>query len=160
MKTGQWLAIATVLVIVALAIFARGAREKSDPAALTTREVAFLCTTDMATAYHIHPELAIRIDGADVPIPPNIGIKPTCMTSIHTHDGGGIIHVESPIQKDFTLGDFFAVWEKDFSRDSILGNVAGDEAVIVVSVNGVAVETYEETILGDGEKILISYNRK
>lgn len=160
MKGGQWLAVGIVVVIVALALFARDARKKSDPAALTTREVALLCTTDMATTYHIHPEIAIRINGEDVIIPANIGIKPTCMTSIHTHDAGGIIHVESPIQKDFTLGDFFAVWEKDFSRDSILGNLAGEEAVITVTINGVAVETYEATVLGDGDKILISYDRK
>lgn len=127
---------------------------------MTSREVALLCTTDMATTYHIHPELSIVIDGVEVPIPANIGIQPTCMTSIHTHEGGGVIHVESPVQKEFTLGDFFAVWQKEFSKDQILDRVATDTTEIVVSVNGERVDTYENTILKDKDKITILYQQK
>lgn len=38
---------------------------------------------------------------------------------IHTHDDTGIIHIESPVKRDFTLADFFAVWNKPFSKDQI-----------------------------------------
>ena len=127
---------------------------------MTSREVALLCTTDMATEYHIHPEVYIRINGQEEIIPINIGIKPNCMTSIHTHSSDGIIHVESPIAKDFTLGDFFAVWQKDFSKDKILDSTVDSNTEIVVTVNGELVDTYENTKLKDKDKIVILFQNK
>lgn len=127
---------------------------------MTSRQVALLCTTDMATEYHIHPEIYININGKNESIPKDIGIKPGCMTSIHTHSSDGIIHVESPVAKDFTLGDFFAVWQKDFSRDKLLDYRVNQDSKIIVSVNGEEVDTYENTILKDKDKIVISYQAK
>lgn len=133
-------------------------KDISEP--LTSREVALLCTTDMATQFHIHPNLTILINGEKQEIPPNIGINVTCMTSIHTHDGGGVIHVESPIEKDFTLGDFFAVWDKPFDSQNILSFQVDEAHTIVVSVNGEVVDTFENTILRDKDDIVISYQAK
>jgi hypothetical protein len=47
-----------------------------------------------------------------VTVPPEIGIAPTegFLTELHTHDATGIIHVESPTQATFTLGQFFCEW--------------------------------------------------
>ncbi len=127
---------------------------------MTSREAALLCTTDMATQYHIHPELKIIIEGTETLLPANLGIQPSCMTSIHTHEGGGVIHVESPVVKDFTLGDFFAVWKKDFSKDKILDTTITPTTEIVVTVNGQKVDTYENTILRDKDKIVILFQNK
>ena len=127
---------------------------------LTNREVALLCTTDMATEFHIHPNLTIIINGQKQEIPPNIGINVTCMNSIHTHEGGGVIHVESPIQRDFTLSDFFAVWGKPFDSQNILSFQTDDTHTIVVSVNGAIVDTFENTVLRDKDDIVISYQSK
>jgi hypothetical protein len=33
-----------------------------------------------------------------------------CFYWLHTHAADGIIHIESPIRRTFTLGDFFDVW--------------------------------------------------
>jgi hypothetical protein len=50
-------------------------------------------------------------------IPPQIGIIPDkCIYWLHTHDGTGIIHIESPIKRDFTLGQFFDIWAKKFEQ--------------------------------------------
>lgn len=133
---------------------------KSISEPLTNREVALLCTTDMATEFHIHPNLTIIINGQKQEIPPNIGINVTCMNSIHTHEGGGVIHVESPIQRDFTLSDFFAVWDKPFDSQNILSFQTDDAHTIVVSVNGEIVDTFENTILRDKDDIVISYQLK
>jgi hypothetical protein len=45
-------------------------------------------------------------------VPANIGIDEQAgyLTSLHTHDATGIIHVESPTRRSFNLGDFFDVW--------------------------------------------------
>ena len=121
----------------------------------TSREVALLCTTDMATQYHIHPVLEIIINGEKQVIPKDIGITPTCMRSLHTHDTMGTLHVEAPVQKDFILGDFFAVWEKPFDSMHILNMTATEQGLITMTVNGTEVDTFENTILKDKDQIVI-----
>jgi len=79
------------------------------------------------------------------------------MTSLHTHTPDGLIHVESPEKRDFTLGDFFAVWEKPFSSDAVLDYVADETHSIRVTVNGEAIDTFEDTVLGDGDEIVVEY---
>ncbi len=151
------LALAGLFIGVSIAVEqAANARVASE----TSREVALTCTTDMATQFHIHPELKISINGVEQVIPANIGIKSTCMTSIHTHDATGVIHVEAPVKKDFTLGDFFAVWGKTFNKDQIFDFVATPESPITVSVNGKVVDTYENTIMNDKDQIVIMYTTK
>jgi plastocyanin domain-containing protein len=157
-----WIGIAFAILIGFQIWWAPKAKEKKleQQEVMTSREVALLCTTDMATEYHIHPELQIMISGVEYPIPNNLGIQPGCMTSIHTHDEKGVIHVEAPVAKDFTLGDFFAVWQKDFSKEKILDYAADEQHEISVTINGVTVDTYEDTILRDKDKIVISYKTK
>ncbi|MCX6787993.1 MAG: hypothetical protein NT108_02400 [Candidatus Kaiserbacteria bacterium] len=123
----------------------------------TNREIALACTSDMATQFHIHPHLEILINGEQQSIPANIGVKPACMNALHTHDASGTLHVESPEKRDFTLGDFFAVWGQTFSKDQVLQSMIGETHHIRVTVNGVEVDTYENTILHDKDRIVISY---
>lgn len=123
----------------------------------TTREVALTCDPEMGQVFHIHPTLQIMVNGENIPLPPNIGIRQTCMTVLHTHEPDGTIHVESPEKRDFTVGDFFAVWEQPFSKDEVLTYKASDSHHIRITVNGQEVDTFEDTILRDGELIVISY---
>jgi len=155
-----WIVI--VLVLGGLIWWGGAAKSKKEGAleAMSSREIALRQTTDMATQYHIHPELSIVINGTPVAIPHNLGVGPTGMTAIHTHDEDGVVHVEAPIKKDFTLGDFFAVWGKDFSSTKILDNTVDEKSEIVVTVNGQKVDTYENTVLRDKDKIVISYQPK
>ncbi len=134
-----------------------GIESESTKSSKTNREVALACTTDMATQYHIHPILRIIVNGNEQLVPADIGVRSTCMNALHTHDMVGTIHVESPEQRDFTLGDFFAVWEQPFSKDKLLSYVADENRHIRVTVNGKEVDTYENTLLKDGDQIVISY---
>ena len=74
--------------------------------------------------YHVHAHLNIRIDGELQLIPAGIGILPTCFSWLHTHVDSGIIHVEAPAERDFTLGEFFDVWGRPLSATQV-----GDRAV-------------------------------
>src|SRR5215510_13564523 len=62
-----------------------------------------------ALKLHIHQRMAVLVDGKGVPIPPGIGIDANgkFISELHTHDLSGIIHVESPVNRDYTLGEFF-----------------------------------------------------
>lgn len=66
-------------------------------------------------ALHIHQHLSVTVDGKPVRVPALIGIqvedgKEVALSAIHTHDTTGIIHVESPEVKEFTLGQVFTEW--------------------------------------------------
>jgi hypothetical protein len=83
------------------------------------------CQTSEQTILHIHAHLTIVVNGSPRQIPAGIGIpgaqaqnsahgpfvsSGTCFYWLHTHAADGIIHVESPVQRTYTLGDFFDEW--------------------------------------------------
>ena len=149
-------AIALVVAIVALVAYLLITQSANNDA-MSTREIATTCDPAMGNAYHVHPQLEIWVDGVQVPVEPNIGVRAGCMTRLHAHEGDGTIHVESPVERPFTLADFFAVWGKPFSREQLLDYKAENGKKITVLVNGEPVETYEETLLTDLNKITIRY---
>jgi len=130
------------------------------PSKKTNREVAMTCTTDMATEFHIHPNLEIIINGQKQEIPTDIGIVDGCMNALHTHDNTGVIHVESPEKRDFQLSDFFAVWNKTYSKDQILDYKVDDTHTIRQTINGKETQDFENTVLYDEDQIVISYEEK
>jgi len=158
-RVGMWIVITTIAVIIILALLNTKNSTKSKTSR-TNREVALTCTTDMATEFHIHPNLEIIINGQKQELIKNIGVGPTCMTSLHTHDNSGVVHVESPEKRDFILADFFAVWKKTFNKDEILDYKTDEKHMIRMTINGSDVQNYENTILLDKDQIIIYYEEK
>ena len=109
---------------------------------------------------HIHPELEIYVNNEHVTIPANIGIDPTCMKAIHTHDDTGKIHLEYPEQYDFKLGDFFTVWGKSFNKNQLLDKTVDDTHTLTMTVDGQPSTEFENLIMKDGQKIVIRYDEK
>lgn len=149
-------------IVVALIVFAlSGNTNSNNPQQIdstkSNRDVALSCTLDMYTQFHIHPHLQIIINGQNQVIPASVGIVGNCLHPIHTHDNTGIIHVESPVKRDFTLADFFAVWGKPFNKDQILDYKADNQHTIKETVDGKEVQDYESTVLQDKQQIVISY---
>ena len=89
------------------------------------------------TAVHIHQHLDIYLYGEPVPVPALIGIDPaTGFAPLHVHDTGGVVHVESPTVRDYTLGQFFAVWGVRLTPTCIGGYCAGGGRQLQVFVDG------------------------
>lgn len=90
-----------------------------------------------ATAVHIHQHLDLYVDGHKVPVPAGIGIDPAAgFAPLHTHDASGVIHVESPTVRTYTLGQLFAVWGVRFTPSCLGGDCAGGGRQLRVYVNG------------------------
>ncbi len=87
-------------------------------------------------AFHVHSHLDIIINGAYFLLPSQIGIPSNCFYWLHTHDESGIIHIEAPMLRDFTLGQFFDIWGKKFNNDQIFNYVANTNNHLNVYVNG------------------------
>ncbi len=98
-----------------------------------------------ALAYHIHAHLSLFYRGRQIAIPAGIGIVApreagtgfvgggSAFYWIHTHDATGIIHIESPVDRRFTLGQFFDIWGEPLDA----GDVAGLDGKVRAFVDGV-----------------------
>ncbi len=90
------------------------------------------CQAGEQVLFHIHAHLTIFVRGAPRRVPAGIGIAPpyqveqtsagafiaraTCFMWLHTHSADGIIHTESPVERTYTLGNFFDVWGQSLGR--------------------------------------------
>lgn len=86
----------------------------------TAQDIFKLCLNNTQVSYHIHPQIQIFINDKPLEIPANIGNSQGCMRVIHTHNDLPKIHIESPIEADFTLKDFFNIWGKPLSKTEVL----------------------------------------
>ena len=97
------------------------------------------CQTSEQLLYHIHAHLTIFVNGSQRQVPAGIGIPGSttqnssqgpvaaggnCLYWLHTHAPDGIIHIESPVHRTYTLGDFFDEWGQSLGP-SRLGPVSG-----------------------------------
>jgi hypothetical protein len=71
---------------------------------------------------HIHAHLDVFVNGKRKPVPALIGIYDgQFLTELHTHDASGILHIESPTKRSFSLGEFFGVWGVRLSSTCVGG---------------------------------------
>ncbi|HEX3782428.1 MAG TPA: hypothetical protein VHX38_22410 [Pseudonocardiaceae bacterium] len=104
--------------------------------------------------FHIHAHLAIYINGTQKLLPYGIGIVPPYQLQqipagqpaagtpfvgggskfywLHTHDETGVIHIESPKQETFTLGQFFDEWMQPLGPNQVGPN----NGKVIAYVNG------------------------
>ena len=105
------------------------------------------CGSTEQLAYHIHAHLAVYVNGSLRALPGGIGIPgsqvvPTaqgpvatggqCIYWLHTHAPDGVIHVESPTKRVYTLGNFFDEWHQPLSATQ----VGGSHGKVTALVNG------------------------
>jgi hypothetical protein len=102
------------------------------------------CQASEQTLFHIHAHLTVLVNGSPRQIPAAIGIPGAqaqntargpfivggnCLYWLHTHAPDGIIHIESPVKRIYTLGDFFDEWGKPLSSGRV-GPAAGHVTAI------------------------------
>jgi hypothetical protein len=105
------------------------------------------CGATEQLAYHIHAHLAAFFNGQSRALPGGIGIPGSqvvqspqgpvatggqCIYWLHTHAPDGVIHIESPTQRIYTLGNFFDVWQQPLSANQV-GTLKGK---VTAYVNG------------------------
>ena len=81
--------------------------------------------------YHVHALLSVYRNGQRLAIPDSIGRGSGCSYEMHTHDGSGVIHIETDVPKTFTLGQFLSLWGQSISAAGILG-LAGPAQYYVI----------------------------
>jgi hypothetical protein len=120
--------------------------EGASRATLTKSVDAIKCQPQERALFHIHAHLTVFVAGKARVIPYGIGIEPPlggentkagafvaqgkCFSWLHTHVADGLIHVESPVRRTYTLGEFFDIWGQPLSRTQI-GPARGAVTAIV-----------------------------
>lgn len=109
--------------------------------------------------FHIHAALHVYDHGLLMPVPAEIGLEPDrhIETSLHTHDGTGIIHMETTRRYPFTLGDFFAVWGVKLGPAQVGGwtGLGGDK--LHFYLDGRPLRDPAAHVLRNGDNIAIGY---
>jgi hypothetical protein len=92
------------------------------------------CQTSEQTLFHVHAHLAVFVNGKARQVPAAIGIPGaqaqnsargpfisagTCFYWLHTHAADGIIHIESPVNRTYTLGNLFDEWGQPLGSDQV-----------------------------------------
>jgi hypothetical protein len=77
------------------------------------------CQTTEQVLFHIHAHLTIVVRGVARQVPAGIGIGGSCFSWLHTHAADGIVDVESPLVRTYTLGNFFDVWGQRLDRTHV-----------------------------------------
>ncbi len=116
-----------------------------------------------AFVLHIHQHLDVFVDGKRVTVPANIGInfEERFLSPLHTHDASGIVHVESPTVRTFTLGEFFGVWGVRFTPMCLGGYCASGRKRLRVFVNGAPVPGDPGKLpLAEHQEIVVAYGTR
>ncbi len=105
------------------------------------------CAPVEQLAYHIHAHLQVYADGQPRALPGAIGIvgpvaqqtpqgpfygARQCIYWLHTHTSDGVIHIESPTVRVYTLGNFFDEWHQPLSATQ----VASAKGKVTAFLNG------------------------
>jgi hypothetical protein len=105
------------------------------------------CAPVEQLVYHIHVHLQVYVNGQPRTLPAAIGLigpvhentpygpfygATQCYYWLHTHTTDGIIHIESPTKRVYTLGNFFDEWRQPLSRNQ----VAGEQGKVTAFLNG------------------------
>jgi hypothetical protein len=92
------------------------------------------CGATEQLVYHIHAHLAVYVNGHIRAIPAGVGIagaivqdtqfgpvvgNGSCFYWLHTHTTDGVLHVESPTQRIYTLGNFFDIWRQPLTANQV-----------------------------------------
>jgi hypothetical protein len=114
--------------------------------------------------FHIHAHVDIFINGKPYTVPSQIGIIPNkCLYWMHTHDDTGVIHIESPENRTFTLGQLFDIWNEKFNNTQIFDNIVSNNTnnTLSVYVNGNKASSvdYRDIKLNGHDEIAIVYGK-
>jgi hypothetical protein len=140
------------------------------------------CGLSEMTTVHYHANLQVYVDGQPQQVPAGVGIvepssvtqqqyphlasngQTACLYYLHTHDASGIIHIESPSNDTYRLGQFFQIWGQNLSKTQVMDNkvdAAHKLSVVIFDANG-AKTTYTadpaQIPLHAHETIYVLYN--
>jgi hypothetical protein len=153
-RQARWRLPATIVVaaivlvgVISAVLLSQNGGATPLPAATGQAIDGITCDTAEQLAYHIHTHLGIFVNGQPQTVPAGIGIpnaqvaqtqqgplavSGSCFYWLHTHTADGIIHIESPVQRTYSLGNVFDIWAQPLSSTQ----VASAQGPVATYLNG------------------------
>ena len=120
----------------AFGLLAAGTASAAVPTGATVDGIR--CDVSEGVALHIHAHLTILDHGKAVGVPEDVGrpLAGQCFYWLHTHTPDGIIHIESPSAREFTLGQFFDIWGQPLGTHDVAGAKTRPGETVKIYVDG------------------------
>jgi hypothetical protein len=128
---------------------------------LEERENALGLPAPSDTIYHVHAQLKVFVNGKPMKVPNNIGIDSAkgFLSSLHTHDEKGIMHLEAVEPYPFTLGQFFTVWGVRFTPTALGAFQAGNGLVLETYLNGKKVPNGPALQMKQSDRVVVMFGK-
>jgi hypothetical protein len=127
------------------------------------------CTSGEQLTVHYHADLQIYVNGQLQSVPAGVGFvlpdgntlphmtsngTTACVYSLHTHDASGIVHIESPDNRSYTLGNLFDIWGQHLSTTQFMGHkVDATHKLSVVTFDATGAK---KVVTGDPSKVVLN----
>ena len=145
---------------------------ETQPKPNNTTVDGYACANENIT-FHQHTHLTVFNGTSEMVVPEAIGIfmparsaggleiqdlnnPASCLTSLHTHDKSGSMHVENATPIFPTLGQFFDIWGQPLSRTQV-ANLSGTVRVYITNVDA---GTPPVEFMGDPRSIPMSQHNE
>jgi hypothetical protein len=154
-----FIGVPIVIILVAVLAFAVIGHNGSNPAPGPNGGLApahgqtvdgMECLPSEGGLIHNHAYLEIFVDGKGVTVPPGLGIVypqgsgvsalasdglKACLYPLHVHDQEpNIIHIESPVQRSYFLGQVFDIWGQQLTSTQVMNHKADATHKLVFEV--------------------------
>lgn len=147
----KYIAIGAVVAIIVMASYAIHSTDNTIDSKFPSID-GIPCETQEYSTFHIHAHMDIFVNNQHIGIPAQIGIQNTCLYWLHTHTSDGIIHIESPKDREFTIGQFFDIWKSAGNIPSI----PNTEPIIFTNGNLVSTKL-NNTVMNAHDEIVLVY---
>ncbi|MBA2285409.1 MAG: hypothetical protein H0W02_08010 [Ktedonobacteraceae bacterium] len=108
------LMVVALVVIVGAIWFVTGQNSQQANSAYPAVD-GITCDQSEQSSVHYHAHLTIYIDGQRMLAPANTGVvNNSCLYWLHVHSADGVIHIEAPSARAYTLGNFLHIWQREF----------------------------------------------
>jgi len=155
-KKSMMIIIPVIVAVVVIGVAGAVLYQPTQAAAISGVE----CNRNEQLVHHIHSHLDVLVDGEKMSVPSGIGIltSPSCLYWIHTHSSDGLIHIEAPQEKNFTLGQVLDIWRQTKDTSGFFNSVAGVNATAYV--DGEKFDgNYRDVKLDSLEEIALVYGK-
>lgn len=110
-------------------------------------------------SYHQHVLLTVFVDGEEIPVPQDVGVDQAArfLSSIHTHDPTGVVHIEADDPFEFTIGHIFNTWGVVLTDDQLGGYTNEGDNTVHILVNGEEVPEGTDYKIKTQDNIVVAY---
>jgi hypothetical protein len=165
-------AIVLIVLVVGGGWYYISASSASSPGSTNCASFPFPPIGNQDLAEHYHALILIYVNGQQINVPANVGEGDSgpCTQPLHVHadsSGTNVIHIETPQERTYSVGDFFKVWAATpnvggptpvvFNQNQLFNYTTSSGYELRMYVNGQQSTAFNSLVLESHMVIVIVY---